>query len=71
MGSERFNQAIGRLETAIERLESLASTPSADGSLAALNALEERHRRLREGTSDALARLDRLIGATPAPASKG
>jgi len=68
MGSERIQQAFGRLEAAIARLEGLAVAPPADAGLA---ALEERHRKLRDGASDALARLDRLIGASPIPGGEG
>jgi hypothetical protein len=60
MESERFQQALRRLEAAVERLERLPATPVApsDGRLA---ALEARHRKLRDGATEALARLDRLI----------
>jgi hypothetical protein len=67
MESEHFTQALGRIEAAIERLEQANPAPAADTRLA---ALEERHRALRAGTSEALARLDRLIdiaSASPAP----
>jgi hypothetical protein len=62
MESQRFQQALGRLEAAIERVERVA-TPSSPGAPdERLAALEARHRKLRDGATDALARLDRLIG---------
>lgn len=60
MESERYMQALSRLETAIARLERAAREPAPDGRMA---ALEQRHRTLREGASEALARLDMLIAA--------
>ncbi len=62
MESQRFQQALGRLEAAIERVERVA-TPSSPGAPdSRLAVLEARHRKLRDGATDALARLDRLIG---------
>ncbi len=62
MESERFQQAMGRLEAAVARVERAAAlaSPAASGD-DRLAALEARHRKLRDGASDALARLDRLI----------
>ena len=67
MESERFKQALGRLEAAIDRLDKIAHVPTADARLA---ALEQRHGKLRAGASDALTRLDRLIDAAAAPATE-
>jgi hypothetical protein len=63
MESDRIAHALTRLASAIDRLEAATRSPPADPRLAALEALEERHRRLRDGASEALARLDRLIAA--------
>ena len=60
MESQRYMQALSRLETAIARLEAIARQPATDGKLA---ELEKRHRQLRDGTSEALARLDALIAS--------
>jgi hypothetical protein len=66
MESELFQRALGRLEAAVERVERAAGTlptgpapAGPDGTR--LAALEARHAKLREGASQALARLDRLI----------
>jgi hypothetical protein len=65
MESEHFQRALGRLEAAVERLERVATLPIAasagSGDDTRLAALEARHRALREGAAQALARLDRLI----------
>ena len=70
MPNARFTNALSRLEAAATRLEALAhaaspyggaSAKSADSATPELQALAERHRRLRAGTAEALARLDRLI----------
>lgn len=61
MDNERFNRALGRLHAAIDQLEQIDPPASSGMSDARLAALEVRHQRLRDGTSDALARLDRLI----------
>jgi hypothetical protein len=70
MESDPFRRALTRLETAIGRLEGAATAltvtaPSASDASgdARLALLEQRHARLRAGATDALARLDRLIGA--------
>jgi hypothetical protein len=62
MESQRFQQALGRLEAAIERVERVATPSSSGAPDGRLAALEARHRKLRDGATDALARLDRLIG---------
>ncbi len=67
MESERFKKALGRLEAAIDRLEKASHAPASDARLV---ALEQRHRKLRDGTSDALMRLDRLIDAASTPATE-
>ena len=65
MPDERLVIAIGRLERALARIESMPDAPLpapagiADADYA---ALEARHQRLREGAAAALAGLDRLIG---------
>ncbi|HEY0315855.1 MAG TPA: hypothetical protein VGC28_06275 [Sphingomonas sp.] len=53
---------MGRLEAAVERLERIAPVPAPGSGDQRLAALEARHRKLREGATEALARLDRLIG---------
>jgi len=68
MDNERFNKALGRLHAAIERVEQAAVATPTGAPDARLAELEARHQRLRDGTSDALARLDRLIdSASDAP----
>ena len=68
MDNERFNRALGRLHAAIDQLEQVDPPAPSGMSDARLAALEARHRRLRDGTSEALARLDRLIdGIADAP----
>lgn len=76
MGDDRLIIAIGRLERALARLESVGRAPAAapaagaDGAAAMarvqaaeaeLARLRERHERLRTGAAAALAGLDRLI----------
>jgi len=64
MPNERFIHALSRLEAAATRLEALTHvplTPGTPGGEGPDVALAERHRRLRAGTAEALARLDRLI----------
>lgn len=61
MESEHFQRALGRLEAAVERLERAAGNVAPGSDDGRLAALEARHRILRDGTSQALARLDRLI----------
>jgi len=69
MQNDPFQDALTHLEGAIARLESVAQAPAPDARLA---ALERRHDRLRTGTVEALARLDRLIAdATPGVGSGG
>ena len=67
MENERFTQALCRIEAAIDRIEQAAQAPAPDARLA---ALEERHRRLRDGTGEALARLDRLIDLAANPTTE-
>ena len=67
MENERFNQALGRIEAAIDRIEQAVDAPEPDARLA---ALEERHRKLREGAGEALTRLDRLIDLAAHPTTE-
>jgi hypothetical protein len=60
MESERFQQALRRLEAAVERVERLP-VPTAAAPDERLADLERRHARLRDGAAQALNRLDRLI----------
>ncbi|WP_454882654.1 hypothetical protein [Sphingomonas oryzagri] len=62
MESEHFQRALGRLEAAVEHVERAAGNAPAGSEDARLAELENRHRKLRDGASEALARLDRLIG---------
>ncbi|MBA2933248.1 hypothetical protein HZF05_03985 [Sphingomonas sp. CGMCC 1.13654] len=62
MESEHFQRALGRLEAAVERVERATGNVSTGSDDARLAALESRHRKLRDGATEALARLDRLIG---------
>jgi len=62
MESEHFQRALGRLEAAVERVERAAGTLPTGSDDTRLSELEARHRKLRDGATDALARLDRLIG---------
>ncbi|MBK5264524.1 MAG: hypothetical protein JJE34_04710 [Alphaproteobacteria bacterium] len=57
MSDDRIIIAIGRIERAISRIESVQ--PSSEG---ALRAIEEKHAQLRSETSAALADLNQLIG---------
>lgn len=57
MSDDRIIIAIGRIERALSRIESLQ--PPSDG---ALRAMEEKHTQLRNETSAALADLNQLIG---------
>ena len=68
MPDERLVLAIGRLERAIARLETLPPPrPAAQiVSRADYAALEARHRRLRDSTESAMHGIDRLIGNAPA-----
>jgi hypothetical protein len=68
MNSAPFLQALGHLEAAVTRLERAARAAGSDTRLA---DLEERHRRLRDGASAALERLDRLIGTATLPVDAG
>ena len=70
MPNARFTNVLSRLEAAVMQLEALAraappftgaSAENGDSAAPELQALAERHRRLRAGTAEALARLDRLI----------
>jgi hypothetical protein len=62
MESEHFQRALGRLEAAVERLERAAGNAPGGSGDTSLAVLEARHRKLRDGATEALARLDRLIG---------
>ena len=64
MQNDPFQQALGHLEAAIDRLEGVAKAAPPDARLA---ALEARYDRLRDGAAEALARLDRLIGGAIPP----
>lgn len=66
MPDERLVIAIGRIERALARIESLPDAPPPPPTgiaEAEYAALEARLERLREGAAAALAGLDRLIGA--------
>jgi hypothetical protein len=67
MQNDPFRQALGHLEDALDRLETVARAPAPD---ARLTALQARHDHLRKSTGEALARLDRLIGSVT-PAAEG
>lgn len=57
MSDDRMIIAIGRIERALSRIETLQE-PAAG----ALKALQEKHAQLRSETGSALAELDTLIG---------
>lgn len=57
MSDDRMINAIGRIERALSRLETLPP-PDAGG----LEALQEKYARLRDETGSVLAELDDLIG---------
>ncbi|PXA87559.1 hypothetical protein DMC47_31655 [Nostoc sp. 3335mG] len=61
MESEHFQRALGRLEAAVERVERAAGNLPTGSGDARLAALEARHAKLKDGATQALARLDRLI----------
>lgn len=65
MPDERLVIAIGRIERALARIESLPAAPEPAPAIADAHyaALEERHLRLRDSAAAALAGLDRLIGS--------
>lgn len=61
MESEHFQRALGRLEAAVERVErALGNLPTGLDDTR-LVELEARHAKLKDGATQALARLDRLI----------
>ncbi|MFL6845870.1 MAG: hypothetical protein ACJ8ER_13425 [Allosphingosinicella sp.] len=65
MGQDRVEQAIGRLERALARIDSVAGelaapAPAADG------ALREAHEALRGRVREALTQLDGLISTAEA-----
>lgn len=71
MSDARLNHAIDRIELALDRLESRGAPARPGGDSAVLEALsqlqsrydglEDRERRLRERTTEALERLSALI----------
>ncbi|HEY0270968.1 MAG TPA: hypothetical protein VGC10_08275 [Sphingomonas sp.] len=63
MPNARLPLALSRLEAALARLEAVATSPAGGADAAEFAALAERHRKLRAGATEALGRLDRLIGA--------
>ncbi len=64
MTDHRLILALGRLESAITRLEAgVEAAPSfGHDENEALFRLAERHRTLREATESAIERIDRLLG---------
>jgi hypothetical protein len=68
MPDERLVLAIGRLERAIARIESLPPPRPSSEVVSRVDhrALEARHRRLRDSAATALQGIDRLIGGVPA-----
>jgi hypothetical protein len=63
MPNARLTLAVSRLEAALSRLEAVARPADPGADAAEFAMLAERHRKLREGATEALVRLDRLIGA--------
>ncbi|MBB4630425.1 hypothetical protein [Sphingosinicella soli] len=57
-----FASALTRLESALDKLERAATTID-DGAGAEMDALREKHRRLRQSTERAVADLDVLIAS--------
>lgn len=63
MTDERLIIAIGRLDQALTRLESLAARAERSAPAGDVEQLRRRHARLRDRTREAVDALDRLIGA--------
>ncbi|MFM5917725.1 MAG: hypothetical protein ACKOOL_09355 [Novosphingobium sp.] len=59
MEADRSNKAIARIEAALARIE--RATPRADSPDSELEALRERHARLRAAVQGSLEELDQLI----------
>jgi hypothetical protein len=60
---ERLIIAIGRLDQALTRLESLAAQAERTPPGMEVEQLRQRHARLRDRTREAVDALDRLIGS--------
>ncbi len=59
-----FASALTRLESALDRLErASAGVGDVSGALAELDALRQKHRRLKDSTERAVADLDVLIAS--------
>lgn len=59
-----FASALTRLESALDRLERAATgVGDADGALAELEALRQKHRHLKDSAQRAVADLDALIAS--------
>lgn len=66
MGQERVDQAIGRIERGLARLEAAAARPSASTDMAdngELSELRSAHRNLRGKVEGAIGQIDRLLAA--------
>ena len=66
MGQERVDQAIGRIERALVRLEAAADRPSAipqTGEDSQLSDLRRVHQTLRGKVEGTIAQIDRLLAA--------
>lgn len=61
MNEERLTRALDRIERALARIETHRDQESDSALRAHLADLERRHESLRQRTSDAVARLTRLI----------
>jgi hypothetical protein len=71
MPTARFTLALSRLEAALARVDAAAKPRAPGADAAEFAALAERHRKLRDGATEALARLDRLIGASDSAGDGG
>lgn len=62
MPHDRMMQAIGRIERALGRLETIKFPSSGDDQ--EMSALQDRYNRLREETRNAILAIDKLIEKT-------
>jgi hypothetical protein len=66
MGQERVDQAIGRIERALARLEAVAAQPSRSTGMAddgEIIELRRSHQQLRGRVEGAITQIDQLLAA--------